>query len=305
MNSSALVTVTVTFHPEPHLLRMQLSGLPRDCLKIIVDNASNEMERLSLRCLKAEFQHVHILENADNSGLATALNQGVRLGKELRPNALWCLLLDQDSELQGDCVAELWKSMNALTQQGERVGCVGPLLVDVKTGLSHGFHQMTPWRWRRTYPAFGDDAPVRCSNINGSGTFMSIDLFLKLKGLDEPLFIDHVDTEWSFRLLAHGYTLWGIPKATLLHRMGETSLRFWLLGWRVWPDRSPQRHRYLFRNAVWLIHRPYIPSVWKFWAVVKLTLTMVVHGAFDSRRSIQLKNMLLGLKQGMSENGND
>ena len=305
MNGSALVTVTVTFHPEPHLLRMQLSVLPRDCLKIIIDNASNESERLSLRCIKAEFQNVHILENVDNSGLAAALNQGVRLGKELRPNALWCLLLDQDSEPQGNCLSELWHGMNTLIQQGERVGCVGPLLVDAKTGLSHGFHQMTRWRWRRIYPGPGDNTPVRCSNVNGSGTFMSIDLFLKLKGLDEPLFIDHVDTEWSFRLLAHGYTLWGIPKATFRHRMGEASLRFWLLGWRVWPDRSPQRHRYLFRNAVWLMRRPYIPNVWKFWAIIKLTLTTGVHAMFDSRRGSQLKNMLLGLKQGLLERGHE
>ena len=305
MNTNELIAVTVTYYPEPHLLRAQLEALPRDCLKIVVDNASAETARQSIRKLRESIPHVHCVENSENIGLAAALNQGVRLGKELRPNALCCLLLDQDSELQGDCVAELWKSMNALTQQGERVGCVGPLLVDAKTGLTHGFHQMTRWCWRRVYPALGDDAPIRCSNINGSGTFMPIDLFLQLKGLDESLFIDHVDTEWSFRLQAHGYTLWGIPKATFLHRMGETSLRFWLLGWRVWPDRSPQRHRYLFRNAVWLMRRPYIPNVWKFWAVVKLTLTMVVHGAFDSRRSIQLKNMLLGLKQGMSENGND
>ena len=305
MNTNELVTVTVTYHPELDLLRAQLEALPNNCLKVIVDNASTETARKSIRELRESIPNVHCVENSENIGLAAALNQGVRLGKKLCPDALWCLLLDQDSELQGNCLAELWNGMHSLISQGERVGCVGPVLVDAKTGLTHGFHQMTQWRWRRIYPTHNDEAPVRCSNVNGSGTLMPIDLFLQLKGLDESLFIDHVDTEWSFRLQAHGYTLWGIPNATFLHRMGETSLRFWLLGWRVWPDRSPQRHRYLFRNAVWLMRRPYIPNVWKFWAIIKLVLTMGVYTVFDSRRRSQLKNMLLGLKQGLLERGHE
>jgi len=98
---------------------------------------------------------------------------------------------------------------------------VGPLLIDIKTGLSHGFHQATSWRWQRAYPKAGSSEPVSCTNLNGSGTLMRIELFELLGGLEESLFIDHIDTEWSFRVLAHGYTLWGIPGAILQHRMGD------------------------------------------------------------------------------------
>lgn len=300
-----LVIVTVTFHPDLDVLRAQMDQLPYGSLKVIVDNASEPNARSALRDLSESMANVCLVENIENIGLAAALNQGVQRGRELRPEAPWCLLLDQDSEPHSDCVQALFDGLQLLMRRGEQVGCVGPLLIDAKTGLSHGFHQMTSWYWRRVYPPIGSEAPVSCTNLNGSGTLMSIDLFLQLEGLDESLFIDHVDTEWSFRLLARGYTLWGVPNAIFKHRMGEGSLRYWLFGWRVWPSRSPARHRYLFRNALWLMRRPYVPRVWKCWAGVKLALTAVLHILFDHRRGSQLRSMVQGLRNGVAEHLHD
>jgi rhamnosyltransferase len=140
---------------------------------------------------------------------------------------------------------------------------------------------------------------VPCTNLNGSGTLVPIELFLQLGGLDEALFIDHVDTEWSFRVLAADLGLRGIPAAVFKHRMGQSSVRYWLLGWRIWPSRSPQRHYFLFRNAVLLMRRPYVPRVWKFWAVVKLALTAIMHGLFDRERRAQWRQMRQGVREGL------
>ncbi|MOA58446.1 hypothetical protein D3C78_1828490 [compost metagenome] len=81
--------------------------------------------------------------------------------------------------------------------------------------------------------------------------------------------------------------------------MGDNSLRYWLLGWRVWPRRSPVRHRYLFRNALWLMRLPYVSPVWKFWAGIKLILTGVVHSLFDHQRAAQAKAMWQGVREGI------
>jgi rhamnosyltransferase len=293
-----LVTVTVTFHPELEQLRAQLKTLPTASHKIIVDNASSHEARQDIRALVNDIPNLHVVENGVNVGLAAAVNQGVKRARELDPQARWCLLLDQDSEPQPGSLGCLIEGLRILEQKGERVGCVGPLLIDVKTGLSHGFHRFNRWRWWREFPAVGSREPISCGNLNGSGTLTSIDLFVGLGGVDESLFIDHVDTEWSFRVLAGGYTLWGIPEAIFKHRMGNNSLRYWFLRWRVWPSRSPMRHRYLFRNALWLIRRGYVPRVWKNWAVVKLVLTGIVHMIFDSQRFGQIKAMLQGVRDG-------
>ena len=117
-------------------------------------------------------------------------------------------------------------------------------------------------------------------------------------GLDAGLFIDHIDTDWSFRVLAHGRRLFGIPSARLIHRMGRGSRRVWLLGWRVWPERSPQRHRTLFRNTILLLRRPHVPFVWKFWALVKLPLTLLLTLLYGPQRIPQLTAMLRGVRDG-------
>lgn len=293
-----VITVTVTFNPDIEPLIAQLKSLPSECTKIVVDNCSKEHIKQLLRELPREISNTHFFENPTNEGLAAALNKGVKLGCSLNPHARKCLLLDQDSEPRPGCLKVLLEAFELLRSRGERVGCVGSNMVDVKTGLSHGFHQPTHWRWRRVYPL--NSEPVRCANINGSGSLIPLELINQLGGLDESLFIDHVDTEWSFRVLANGYTLWGIPGAIFQHRMGDDSVRYWLFGWRVWPSRSPARHRYLFRNTLWLMRRNYVPLVWKFWAIVKLALTAVMHGIFDSRRAAQITAMLLGIKDGLA-----
>lgn len=298
--AETLCTVTVTFNPDIRLLKAQLRALPQACNKIIVDNASPTGLFGQIQLLVDCIPNVHVLRNDSNIGLAAAINRGVQLASKLAPAPEFVLLLDQDSKPQVGSVETLVTAFRALERDGQKVGCVGPLLMDSQTGLTHGFHQCTRWRWVRIFPSIGSTMPVRCANLNGSGTLVRVKLFLQLGGLDEAFFIDHVDTEWAFRILAAGYTLWGIPNAVCDHRMGRASLRFWWFGWRVWPSRSPQRHYYIFRNASVLMRRPYVPIVWKAWAVAKLCLTFVMFACLDRHRLSQMREMLRGVTQSWS-----
>lgn len=128
---------------------------------------------------------------------------------------------------------------------------------------------------------------------------MSLLLVDELGGLDEGLFIDHVDTEWIFRVKAAGYGVFGIPNVHFQHRMGERSLRIWLFGWRVWPYRSPQRHYFLFRNTLRLMRRGYVPLVWKIWAAAKMLLTTVAYFLADQDRRAQWQSMVKGARHGL------
>lgn len=299
-DESSVVTVTVTYNPDLVSLEAQLVALPESSVKIIVDNASRTDVLVAVEALAERLPNVRLLQNASNLGLAAAVNQGAREAAALQPPPRFVLLLDQDSEPRPGSIEALLAAFRTLEEGGSRVGCVGPALLDPETGLTHGFHQCTRWRWRRAYPPLGSTKPVPCANLNGSGTLVPLSLFLQMGGLDEALFIDHVDTEWSFRVLAAGYGLWGVPEAVFVHRMGQASLRFWWFGWRLWPSRSPQRHYFLFRNATILMRRHYVPFVWKVWAVVKLALTGVVSGLLDAQRRDQLQNMVRGVGAGIS-----
>lgn len=299
ISAETLATVTVTFNPDLPLLEAQFRALPAGCIKVIVDNASRPELFAAMLSLANGVPNARVLRNDVNLGLAAAINGGVRVVSELKPAPAFVLLLDQDSEPQPGSVEALLDAFEAIETTGRKVGCVGPLLRDPDTGLTHGFHQCSRWRWKRFYPRAGSTESIACANLNGSGTLVRVKLFLQLGGLDEAFFIDHVDTEWAFRLLAVGYTLWGIPNAVFDHRMGRASIRFWWFGWRVWPSRSPQRHYFLYRNSLSLMRRDYVPNVWKAWAVVKLLVTAIVTMIFGPSRWQQVRKMGSGVRSGL------
>lgn len=294
-DAARLAVITVTFHPDIRKLKQQLNALPPEATSVIVDNASNADEVAELKHLVMERAGTYLIQNDQNIGLAAAINRGATHVAEHLAKHDFLLLMDQDSQPRPGSVKNLMSTFLQLEVGGYQVGCVGPLLVDDTTGLQHGFHCMRGWRWIRVFPSPEDTKPVSCANLNGSGTLVRTSLFSKLGGLDESLFIDHVDTEWAFRVLEAGLKLFGVPQATFDHGMGEYGLRFWWFGWRVWPQRSPLRHYYLFRNAVCLLHRSYVPGVWKFWAVIKLFLTLVIHAVFGPDRRLQTSSMLSGI----------
>ncbi len=295
-----VATITVTYNPDLSILASQLRSLPLNRLKIIIDNGSRSSTPKAIERLASSISNARCIANSENRGLAAAINQGAREVAELAPETRFLFFLDQDSEPEAGCMDVLLSAFDRLTEQGIRVGCIGTNLIDAATGLSHGFHQATAWRWRRVYPAAESDSPVPCANLNGSGTLVPLALFLEFGGLDESLFIDHVDTEWSFRVLAAGFRIWGIPSARMRHRMGQGSLCYWWFGWRLWPARSPLRHRYLFRNAFLLLRRPYVPRVWKAWAIAKLSLTLLAHSLFDPQRGAQVKAMIGGMRAALN-----
>jgi rhamnosyltransferase len=293
-----VLVVTVTYHPDLDVLRRQMQLLPPECPKVVIDNASGEATVQALLALQKTVPRLQVVANAQNLGLAAALNQGNKQGRAQWPTVEYCLLLDQDSEPQPGSVKSLLDAIKDLQRRGLNPGTVGPMLLDVETGLQHGFHQATRWRWRRIYPEAGSLQAVPCTNVNGSGSLVPVHLFDELGGLDEAFFIDHVDTEWAFRVLHHGYSLWGIPKAIFKHRMGQKTLKYWLFGWRVWPCRSPIRHYYLFRNAIYLMNKKYVPLIWKFWASVKIIISMQVVLLRPDEIVQQINSMMRGLIHG-------
>lgn len=288
-----LATVTVTYAPELDVLGRQIAQLPRAARRIIVDNGSSSEHVAALRTLAGESGAV-LIANATNLGLAAALDVGI--GDALAAGCDLVLLLDQDTEPGPGDVDALVAARAGLVPQFGQFVCVGPRLVDPATGLEHGFHRIQGLRWTRARGAGA--LPVECASLNGSGTLAPATLLRCVGGPEAALFIDHVDTEWSFRAIAGGGRLVGIPSVSFVHRMGDRTWRFWLGSWHVWPYRPPRRHYYLFRNATTLLRRPYVPFVWKVWVLPKLVLTAVVHGMFDGARRGQLAAMWRGACDG-------
>ena len=289
--------VIVTFHPDLDVLRQQLASLGSVGQVVLVDNGSPRERQEALGVLAGHDARVALILLPDNEGLAAALNLGIARASER--GACSVLMLDQDSLFSPDVPARLLEALDTLQRERGQLCCIGPALRDPQSGMSHGFHYIANgWRWARAFPA-PSDPPFPVANLNGSGTTVSLELLRKVGPLDASLFIDHIDTDYSFRVLDQGFALYGLPGVVFEHQMGERGRRIWLLGWRVWPERSPQRHYYLFRNTVRLLGRRHVPMVWKSWAIAKLAAAMLVVGLTDPRRKEQLRMMWKGIAEAM------
>ncbi len=299
LSMSDLAAITVTYDPDHELLASQWRALGHVSAIFVVDNASSSASRALTRALVSDVPQAVLIENERNVGLGDALNTGIAAARAAGKRVV--LLLDQDSTFAATAPAALLRALNDVQATTGIPCCVGPVLVDPQTGMAHGFHHVADgWLWARAHPAT-DAPPIPVANLNGSGTMMPIALVDTVGGLDGGLFIDHVDTEWSFRVLSQGFGLYGIPSVSFDHRMGERGRRVWLLGWRVWPDRSPLRHYYLYRNTVRLMRRPYVWRVWKCWALAKMLLTLCVVIAAGPSRREQWQMIMKGLKDGFRE----
>ena len=291
--------VTVTYNPDLDALRRQLSVAATGVCVVLVDNASEGTSKVGLRQLAAEHASVALVLNELNLGLAAGLNIGAQEALKRVPDCQYLVFLDQDTEPAAGGIGTLVGEVARLRALDPQVGLVGPQMVDAETGVSYGVHVVRGCRWTRVYPRPGDDVALPCAAVHGSGSVVPVDVFRSLGGFDEPLFIYHIDTEWSFRVAAAGFRLFTVPSVSFRHRMGTGAIRYWLAGWRLWPYGTPTRHYYLFRNAITLMRRGYVPKVWKFWAVLKLALTAFLHLVADRDRVQQVCAMFDGIRAGI------
>jgi rhamnosyltransferase len=114
--------------------------------------------------------------------------------------------------------------------------------------------------------------------------------------MDDSLFIDFVDLEWCVRARSKGYSVLGAPALRLKHELGGEPVK--VFG-RSYPGHSAVRHYYLFRNAIALIRRSYVPWSWKSTELVKMPVRLAIYALFMQPRMAHLRLSLLGIWHGL------
>jgi rhamnosyltransferase len=110
------------------------------------------------------------------------------------------------------------------------------------------------------------------------------------------LFIDHVDIEWGFTAKSFGYQSYGVCAATMRHSLGENPIGF--MGRKI-LHHGPLRHYYIFRNAAWLLFKPYVPLGWKLLLIRMLVPRMGFYALMASSHLSHIKMMTLGIWHGL------
>ncbi|TNF32708.1 MAG: glycosyltransferase family 2 protein [Gammaproteobacteria bacterium] len=288
-----LWVLVVTWKPDAVLLESLLSACsPWPVL--IVDNGSGAEYSDGIRSLCQRFPAECLLLET-NLGIAAAQAQGLQWLASR--DCSHVLFLDQDSVPQAGMLANMLSTLQSREAAGESVA-VGPLLYDPRDQQYHRLHAMRWGMWWRQHPLHTKGEQVTVAALNASGMMTSLSTMGRVGPPDASLFIDHVDTEWSFRAVSKGVRLLVDRRCTLEHRMGDST--YPLIPGLAYsmPYRSPNRHYYLFRNSRMLWRRAYVPLTWKCWNALKLCYTWLYFGFFSRESQAHRAAMCKGFKDG-------
>ncbi|HEV7848623.1 MAG TPA: glycosyltransferase family 2 protein [Mycetocola sp.] len=278
--------VIVAYQPDLELLGSVVAAARAQADRLLIfDNASPSPELH--RYYGSLSGRVEVHRSAENLGVAGAVNVAIATAQAAGFDQL--LILDQDSVIGDGLVRTLTLALWD-RRRASRVAAVGPQFYDVRTGKVAPFIAVGFPMSRKLFG--GPGQVVECDFLISSGSLLSLAAVASIGGMDEGLFIDNVDLEWSFRARHLGYTLLGVCDARMAHQIGE-HVDVPLLGRQT--VHSPTRLYYIMRNRVLLYRRRETPAVWIAQDIPRLVLKFLKMSIFVSPRLSYVTAMLSGL----------
>ncbi|MGN7147998.1 glycosyltransferase [Arthrobacter sp. SAFR-179] len=283
----SVVAVLSLFNPPPEVIE-RVRRLRRQVDKVVVvDDGSPSPDEATFELLEDMAQVIRLEEN---KGIAAALNAGIQHARALWDPA-WVLTLDQDSEIGDGFIANAQTTAERAKRAGIKVGAVTP---ETHNGTRI---DMLP----------GNDEFGQGFDPMQSGTLISTSALDHVGLLDESLFIDAVDSEFTARLRQHGYSLITGDGCDLSHTLGQAR-PMKVLGLRVKIAgrelnvyyHAPFRVYYMARNSVRLT-RTYLLSQ-PAWILKRVALESIFHLiriTYGPNRMLLLKAIVLGIRDGL------
>jgi rhamnosyltransferase len=283
-----VIAVVPLYRPSADVVpRLRALGHQVDAVIVVDDGSGPEADAL-LRELAAE--GIEVLRLAQNSGIASALNKGVR--RALAEGVDFVVNVDQDSDLPPDYVAtalEVFDRANPVTR-------IGIVCVDAVNGAP----ALPTW----TSPEGFGLVPEAIQ----TGFVISREC-LEICGLfDERLVIDTVDTEYCLRIRDRGFRI-AIARGTDIgHSIGQRAeLRPFGIPVRhrsgrvaTYQYHSPFRRYYIARNNLDLMFRNVVRRPrWVLTVLKRETAVMVVSMISGPRRLAQVIAITVGTWHGL------
>jgi rhamnosyltransferase len=276
----------VTHRPDPTRLGEVLTAIAAQVRDVVVvDNASPRQDAI----VDLSARHgANILPQSTNVGLAAAQNLGIEWAR--RADAEFVVILDQDSIASPDMVTRLLGGLERASGSA-RVAAVGPRFHEPRDGRDYPFIRV---RFPRSEKLWCDvaAADIETDFLISSGSLIPVAVLDDIGDLDDGLFIDNVDLEWSFRARARGYVLIGVCSAAMEHQLGERRTR--LLGYEQ-VVHSPTRLYYIMRNRVLLYRRRSTPRTWVAQDLLRLPVKFFIFSVLVAPRARNARFMLRGL----------
>lgn len=191
----------------------------------LIDNSDNDSSSLLFKSDK-----INYIPNNKNLGIASALN--IACNKAIKDGYSWILTMDQDSKMSKDSL----KKLKAFVENNDtkKVGIVSP------------YHNVETNRIK------SDDKIEECLDVMTSGNLLNLNIYVKVGGFKEWLFIDDVDIEYCLNLNKNKYKVIRLNDVLLDHTLGATKT-YKLFGKKIiCSNHVPFRRYYMVRNMLYV-----------------------------------------------------
>lgn len=228
--------IVVAYQPDYEKFRLTLARIIEQVYAVtIVDNSPDPNDNLRVQAIvnsiAEEFDLVvpgrpllHLVTPGENIGLSRAYNLGIELA--FRDGCDFVLLLDQDSVVTEGTVQTLLGHFDALREHLP-VGAVSSFnqeMVVVSLPmyiLVDKFRDSLRRRWKQGEPLLMMGGAHTERVFINSGTLIPLEVFSRIGGFDETLFLDAIDFEFSLRMTSAGYQIIAVDDARVIHEQGQ------------------------------------------------------------------------------------
>ena len=262
----------VTYQPELSRLSDNLRAAFASMMVnrvIIYDNHSDNCE--TIRQLTALDSHCLLMEGDENRGIAYALNALCQ--KAVDEGCDWILTLDQDSVIPKGLLEEY----NHYTDQDD-LGIICPGIIDRNMGREY------------TRQTSGTEYIRQCIT---AGNLVRLEVWQKIGGYSEELFIDGVDFDFCMKMGEAGFKILRTNNVCLLQEVGhgrKIPLPFHHQMSAL--NHSPQRLYYIARNYLYIGRRYHQRWHW----AIEVAKRMFIVVCFEDNRREKLRAMFLGIR---------
>jgi rhamnosyltransferase len=281
----SVCAVIVTHNPDASFLSRVERVRPQVAQVVIVDNGSAELALEEVRQLENQ-QHLHLILNQVNHGIAHALNQGAQWAANCGHR--WILTLDQDTVVAPGMVDALAAVYHALPDR-QRLAVIG-------SNYTHRENGKVAMKGECEAGAGAGEVKA----VITSGSLIPLSALEEIGGFREEFFVDCVDVDYSLRARAHGFRVLRTLAPLMQHSVGNLTEHRWFGKPMATTNHSPWRRYLQVRNTV-ILAREYLgrdPALVlsalgsRAQAILRVCL-------FESQRFRKLAYSLLGVLDGL------
>ena len=191
-------------------------GTYRHHRTIVLDNASTDG---SIQAIRSTFPDTEIIELTSNLGYAG--NNNVGISAALARGADWVLVLNEDTVLAPDCLAELIRA----GESDPGIGILGPMVYhyDEPRVIQSAGGRLGPW-WNSFHIAQNttDEGQFRAPHavdwISGCAILVRRSVIEEIGMIDPRYFYFWEETEWCLRATRAGWRVVHVPQGKLWHK---------------------------------------------------------------------------------------